>query len=371
MPISRSWMKASAAGFLSRTGMDKVVGTLAGYRRGPVVIGYHRVVEDFASSAEMSIPSMLVSLRMLERQLDWIGRRFQFVSLDELGARLDAGESLVKPIAAITFDDGYRDFYSHALPLLKKKGIPATVFVVTDLVGTTTAQTHDKLYLMLMRRFGDQTVKPSDLAEWLRRLGILLPNGTVTAKAATPFQTTRMLLEGLPQADIQRVLSAMESDVPIAEGTFTPFYPLTWEMLAGVLRAGMTVGSHTRTHVLMTNESRQKVMDEVVGSRAELEKRLGTGVQHFVYPDGAFNTSSVNAVAAAGYRFAYTSCMHRDYKHPMLTVPRTVLWENSCLDSRGLFSGPVLNCQMHRAFDLVSGCRQSHSTSLEGAHDRN
>jgi peptidoglycan/xylan/chitin deacetylase (PgdA/CDA1 family) len=371
MLMSRSWLKASAAGFLSRTGMDKVMGALSGYRKAPVVIGYHRVVEDFASSAEMSIPSMLVSLRMLERQLDWIGRRFQFVSLDELGARLDAGESVDKPIAAITFDDGYRDFYSHALPLLKKKGVPAAVFVVTHLVGTTIAQTHDKLYLLLMRRFGDQTAKSGEVAEWLQRHGILLPRDTETASATTPFLTTRMLLEFLSQADVQRVLMALESEISIAEGECKPFYSLTWEMLAEIRRAGMTVGSHTRTHVLMTNESRQKVLDEAVGSRAELEKRLGTDIQHFVYPDGAFNASSVSAVAAAGYRFGYTSCMHRDPTHPMLTVPRTVLWENSCLDSRGLFSGPVLNCQMHRAFDLVSGCRQTHTKSLEGAHDRN
>ena len=364
-------MKASAAGFLNRTGMDKVIGALSGYRRVPVVIGYHRVVEDFASSAEVSIPSMLVSLRMLERHLDWIGQRFQFVSVDELGVRLDSGDGLDKPIAAVTFDDGYRDFYSHALPLLKKKGVPAAVFVVTDLVGTTTAQTHDKLYLMLMKRFGGQGLKPSDLGELLQRLGIVSPNGTITANATTPFLATRVLLEGLSQVDTQRVLTALESEVSISEDTFKPFYSLSWEMLARIRQAGITVGSHTRTHVLMTNESRQKVMDEAVGSREILEKRLGTSVQHFVYPDGAFNTSSVSAVAAAGYRFGYTSCMHRDPEHPMLTVPRTVLWENSCLDSRGLFSGPVLNCQMHRAFDLVSGCRQSHTTSLGGANGRN
>ena len=362
--MSRSWIKARAAGFLSGTGMDKVVGALSGYRKVPVVIGYHRVVEDFASSADMSIPSMLVSSRMLERHLDWIGRRFQFVSLDELGARLDSGDRLDKPIAAITFDDGYRDFYSHALPLLQKKGVPAAVFVVTDLVGTTSVQTHDKLYLMLMRRFGDQKVKPIDIAELLQRLGILLPNGMVLATATTPFLATRMLLEFLRQADIQRVLTILDSEVSIAEGTFNPFYSLTWEMLIGIGRAGMIVGSHTRTHILMTNERRQKVLDEVVGSREELEMRLGTGVQHFVYPDGAFDTSSVEAVAAAGYRFGYTSCRHRDPRHPMLTVPRTVLWENSCLDSHGLFSGRVLNCQVRGAFDLVSGCRQSHTTSL-------
>ena len=344
--------------------MDKVVGALSGYRKVPVVFGYHRVVEDFASSAEMSIPSMLVSLRMLERHLDWIGRRSQIVSLDELGERLRSGDRLDKPVAAITFDDGYRDFYSHALPLLKKKGIPAAVFVVTDLVGTTTVQTHDRLYLMLMRRFGCQKVQSIDIAELLQRVGILLPNGMVPATATSPFLATRMLLEVLPQADMQRVLTMLDSEVSIAEDTFNPFYSLTWEMLVSIRRAGMTVGSHTKSHILMTNESRQKVMDEVVGSREELEKRLGTSVQHFVYPDGAFDASSVTAVAAAGYEFGYTSCRHRDPRHPMLTVPRTVLWENSCLDSRGLFSGPVLNCQLRGAFDLVSGCRQSHTTSL-------
>jgi peptidoglycan/xylan/chitin deacetylase (PgdA/CDA1 family) len=371
MLMNRSWMKASAAGLLSRTGMDKVLGALSGHRSVPAVIGYHRVVEDFASSAEVSIPSMLVSLRMLEQHLDWIGRRFQFVSLDEVGARLDSGDSSDKPIAAITFDDGYRDFHSHALPLLKKKGVPAAVFVVTDLVGTTTVQAHDKLYLLLTRRFGGQNVKPNDVPELLQRLGISLPNSTVTASATTPFLATRLLLEILPQSDMQKLLTALESEVSISEATFEPFYSLTWEMLAGIRRAGITIGSHTRTHVLMTNESKHKVMDEVVGSREELEKRLGTGVRHFVYPDGAFNSASVAAVAAAGYRFGYTSCMHRDPQHPMLTVPRTVLWENSCLDSRGLFSGSVLNCQLHRAFDLVSGCRQSHTTSPEGANDRN
>src|ERR1035441_8639421 len=48
-----------------------------------------RVVENFAASAATSIPSLLVSRQMLERHLDWLGRRFRFVSLDELGARLD------------------------------------------------------------------------------------------------------------------------------------------------------------------------------------------------------------------------------------------------------------------------------------------
>lgn len=331
---------------MSRTGLDKFVGSLSGAKGVPLVIGYHRVVEDFASSAKTSIPSMLVSRRMLERHLDWIGRRFRFISLDELGARLEARDGREDPVAAITFDDGYRDFYDHALPVLKRKGVPAGVFVVTDLVGTKRVQVHDKLYLLLASRFR--------------------PN----SGAPTPFQAARALLETLPQAEIEKVIQTLESEVSISEDTFRPFYSLTWEMLHEIRRAGMTVGSHTRTHVLMTNESRQRVMEEVAGSREDIEGRLGTGVQHFAYPSGLFNTAAVDAVAGAGYRFGYTTCTHRDAGLPLLTVPRTILWENSCRDSHGLFSGSILSCQVHRAFDLVSGCRQRHATSQENGNDR-
>jgi len=51
-----------------------------------------------------------------------------------------------------------------------------------------------------------------------------------------------------------------------------------------------------------------------------------------------------------------------------LTAPRVPLWENSCHDFLGLFSEPILNCQIHRAFDLVSGCRQRHDTSRENGN---
>ncbi|SPF48029.1 putative Polysaccharide deacetylase [Candidatus Sulfopaludibacter sp. SbA4] len=364
----RGWIKTGTAEALSRTGMDRIVGSVfgpaGGSRRVPVVIGYHRVVEDFADSAATSIPSMLVSRQMLERHLDWIGRRFRFVSLDELGTRLDGNDGASDPIAAITFDDGYRDFYDHAFPLLRQKGIPAAVFVVSDLVSTTGVQIHDKLYLLLARRFAARPWEPGELAGSLRRFGIVI--GDIVA--ATPFQATRELLEALPQESLRRVVDALETETSISEDTLKPFYSLTWEMLDRVRRAGMTIGSHTKTHVMMTNESGQRVADEVTGSREEIEKRLGTGVRHFAYPSGQFNTASVSAVANAGYRFGYTVCSHRDNGHPHLTIPRTLLWEKSCLDFRGAFSAPILSCQVHRAFDVVSGCRQRHRVSREGGN---
>jgi len=221
--------------------------------------------------------------------------------------------------------------------VLLKKGVPAAVFVVSDMVGSEQIHAHDRLYQLLSRRYQADGGSP------------------------TPFEATRLLLDHLPQAEIERVMTRLEATAPAAGEAHQPFQTLTWEMLARVRRAGMTVGSHTRTHVLLTNENRERVTEEVAGSRRMLEERLGEEVRHFAYPNGCFNTASVDAVAEAGYRLGYTTCHHHDAARPRLTVGRTVLWQHSSCDARGRFSGPVLSCQIHQAFALINGCRQSHN----------
>jgi peptidoglycan/xylan/chitin deacetylase (PgdA/CDA1 family) len=175
----------------------------------------------------------------------------------------------------------------------------------------------------------------------------------------TPYRATRALIEAVPSAVLRQVIRALESEDSIPEHTLS--HSVTWEMLERIRRAGIIIGSHTKTHIVLPNEARECVVDELVGSRQELERRLGTAVRHFAYPSGIYNSASVSAVAAAGFRFGFTTCAHRNAEHPLLTLPRTVLWEGSCLDSNRAFSESIMRCQVHRAFDLVSGCRQQHA----------
>jgi peptidoglycan/xylan/chitin deacetylase (PgdA/CDA1 family) len=354
----RTLVKTGAAAALARSGMGQLFRVLSRMRNSPVIVAYHRVVENFASSAETSIPSMLVSRRTLEQHLDSIGRRFRFVSLDELGAELEGRARCGKPMAAVTFDDGYRDFYDYALPLLRAKGIPAAVFVVTATLGTEDLHAHDKLYLLVSKRFGRDKWPPPHFIKLLQSLKIRLPH----FKPRDAFEATRVLLENLPRAELDKVLAKLASETEIPEEVRKPFRSLTWEMLAEIHKAGILIGSHSRTHAQMTRESRQRVLDEAQESRRELEKRLGLPIRHFAYPNGQFDSISVDAVASAGYRFAYTICSHRNHVHPLLTVPRTVLWENACRDSHGSFSSAMLNCHLDRVFDLfVERCRQNHT----------
>ena len=160
----RGLIKTGAAHLLRGTGTDKMMGVLAGFRNAPVILGYHRVVEDFTAEARSSIPAMLISRRMLQRHLEAMARHYSFVSLDELAEKRELPQHSHKPLAAVTFDDGYSDFYYNARPLLQKMGIPATVFVVTSVIGTTHALTHDLLYRRLVSAFSKWRSPSRELA---------------------------------------------------------------------------------------------------------------------------------------------------------------------------------------------------------------
>ncbi len=350
-------------------GLDKsgTVGLLASGRRArdmPLIVGYHRVVQDFDRSARTSIPSMLISARMLEQQLDWLGAHYRLVTLEDMAKRLEEGRPTTGT-AAVTFDDGYGDVYENAFSILKRKGIPATIFVVTGLIGTSQPMNHDKLYALLGRARSGATAASDMLSDLYLDCRLRPPEPRTIGRAGrTTFTALRLLLETLPRPALLAVIAKLESrfGTPGTDGGLA----LTWKMIDEMRSAGVTIGSHSRTHALLTRESQKHLRDEISGSRRMLETRLKTHVDHFAYPDGRFDSRTLIATAGAGYRFAYTACGHRDPTFPLLTLSRRILWERACVDARGAFSGPVLACLVGGVFDILSPCRQEHGPMIDG-----
>jgi peptidoglycan/xylan/chitin deacetylase (PgdA/CDA1 family) len=307
---------------------------------------------------------MLISARMLEKQLDWLGRHYRLVSLEDMAKRLEEG-SPTAGTAAVTFDDGYGDVYENAFPILKRKEIPATIFVVTGMIGTSRSMNHDRLYALLGRALSGVAAPVDVLAGLHRDCRLSMPEPRALARAGrTTFTALRLFLDTLPQPAILAVIARLESRFG-ACGTDGGL-ALTWEMIDAMRSAGVTIGSHSETHALLTHESQKRKHDEISGSRRTLEARLKTHVDHFAYPDGRFDSSTLIATARAGYRFGYTVCGHRDPKFPLLTLTRRVLWERACVDARGAFSGAVLACLVGGVFDVLSPCRLTHGPGIDG-----
>jgi peptidoglycan/xylan/chitin deacetylase (PgdA/CDA1 family) len=296
----------------------------------PFIAGYHRVVTNFEDASRRTIPSMLISARTFEKHLDWLGRRFNFVSLDDVGLHLANERQFKRPSAAITFDDGYADIYHNAFPILKRKGIPAAVFIVTDLAGTSNVQIYDRLYACLSR------------------------------DKAPAFSTMTQMLTKMSQREVLDRLRSLERDAALPSNHGHEFMPLSWEMIEHMQNSDITIGSHTTSHVLLTSESVDEVRRQLIESRQTLESRLRRKIEHFAYPDGRFNKAVLETVHQSGYRFAYTICPQRDSRFPLLTIPRKILWENACTNMLGQFSPSVMRCQTDGVFDRKGACEHIH-----------
>jgi len=351
-------VKEGLAGVIAGVQARRATTTRAGYR--PLVLGYHRVVENFYEAAQTEMASMLTSTAMFERHLDWVGRHFRFLDLDQIGAAVQAGVPFDEPVAAVTFDDGYRDVYEQAIPVLKRKGIPAAVFVVTDLVGQSAWQMHDRLHHLIARGFAEWEHPRRQLHGMLTDLG--LPASTLLkarATTRTPLMAVSTILPGLSRVDVERFVQYLEWSVGLTPADIPP--TLTWPMLTEMQRDGFTIGSHTRSHVSLPTESIDTTEDELRGSKIALEQQLGAPVDHFAYPGGQFTPASVDALKAAGYRYAYTACPHQDPRHPELTIERLLLWEGSSTDAAGRLSPAILECQVRDLWPPARICHRAHA----------
>lgn len=106
-------------------------GILVPARKGLPILMYHKV-------SESEIDGITISTEKLKQQFEFIRRKgYQTLSFDELAAAIKIGKPLPKRPLILTFDDAYRNFMKHAVPLLKTYGFKASVFIPVGYMGKT------------------------------------------------------------------------------------------------------------------------------------------------------------------------------------------------------------------------------------------
>lgn len=367
--MTRRVLKSIGAHGLHATGADRVLGALSGRSRQPLILCYHRVVEDVRAHPQAA-PAMLVSVATLERQLDWVGRRYRFAGLDEVARAIESGSPRRggRPLAAVTFDDGYADVYHHGFPLLARKGIPPAVFLTTGLVGTDGLHAHDELFRLLLRAAG--RLGAEGLESLLREAGAAPGwRPSQAPLAGRPLvELTERLLTDSSASEVDDLIERLEAALAAGpEGGAAPagvappeLAPMSWAMVRELHAAGATVGSHTRSHRMLPNEDEPDVLTELTLSKRTIEEHVGAEVHHLAYPGGQYCPRTVAAAEAAGYRYAYTTCHHGFRDRPLLAIQRRTFWERSSAGVSRPFSPAIAACQVEGILDLVRPCRSDH-----------
>jgi peptidoglycan/xylan/chitin deacetylase (PgdA/CDA1 family) len=239
-----------------------------------------------------------VSVRVFDGQMALLRRRFRVLSLDELVERRERND--VPPNAvAITFDDGYRDNFENAFPILRRHGLPATVFLTSATVGSKELLWHDRL----LDAFRETKVASLDVD------GETLPLRTPALRRAAVYACLRGLRRMDPRRRDEEV-ARLAAALAVAEPDERRWSKLTWEEVREMAGGGISFGAHTANHPILTRIPREEAVREILDSRDAIARGLGRPVSLFAYPNGGradFDEGVKQAVRDAGFRCAVTA----------------------------------------------------------------
>jgi peptidoglycan/xylan/chitin deacetylase (PgdA/CDA1 family) len=356
--VVRRAMKVAVACALRGAGAHHVVGALRRREAGGarvLVISYHRVTDDYAAGAREGLASLLVSATTLRRQLEHMGRTRDLVSLSDarrILAEPPRGGARRRDVVAVTFDDGYADVHSVALPILAHLRVPATAFVVTAHVGTGRRLPHDRIFAAL-----------SELA----RRGIPPPGAGLPPPVQAlldgcaepgPAATLDRLIATLPHGQLLAVADALTARVGMSDADLPAGTRLMdWDELRALDAAGVSIGGHTVSHAVLPNVPLARARREIAGCREAIADRLGRPPRHFAYPNG-YHTPAVRAlVRACGFETAVTTEDRENVRGgDPLALRRKMIWENTTLGPAG-YSPALATCNLEGVFTALGLAR--------------
>jgi len=243
---------------------------------------------------------------------------------------------------SVTFDDGYHDNLALAAPVLERLGIPATLFVTTDFIGTQRLFWWEQLGEML-RATHEKVLELSEVAPELRtrwqlpeRLGLEAASSRERA-----HWLISMALMRTPPDEIDGVLARLSLALraPLrVEGRAAPL--LDWDDVRHWCRAGFDVGAHGASHANLGLAPEALAQTEIQDCLRAIERETGASASLFAYPYGGpehRSPGAMRALAASGCRGAFTTEIG-------LLGPRS---DRFALPRFGLSSASRLKCVYH------------------------
>lgn len=281
------------------------------------ILCYHRINND----RDPFFPA--ISTELFEQEMRFVSRHYKVVPLSELLTHLQEGSPGI--VVAITFDDGYRDNYQNAFPILQRYRLPATVFLTTGAIDSgeplwfeqltqalkTTAQEFIDLEIDIPRRF------------WTR----------TKAERIESNQQIFQLLRFLPDRERTDWLPKILCQLGISGEGERNHKMLTWDQIRTMKAGGVGFGGHTVTHPFLSTLTYEQAAWEMQECKRRIEEELQFPVEHFAYPNGRDEDLSEwnkELLSSAGYRAAVTTKWGVNYQWTdRLELRRGGPWEES------------------------------------------
>jgi peptidoglycan/xylan/chitin deacetylase (PgdA/CDA1 family) len=285
-----------------------VLAAWQGYTRRQIrVLSAHGVMDtDTPASWQPLWPR--IGVGQLAETLRLLQRYYRFISLSDAADMLSGRREIEPNAIVLTFDDGYRNNFTHALPVLEQLGVPATFFLATGLVGSTQSYWIDRL------DYAIQALRPKDRA-------IPINGGEVVLRFASrrtladSYLTLRRALKAHHGKDLDAVVDRLATEFEaeagrrladiIADDPWSAV--MTWDEARRARARGVEIGSHTVDHLRLPFVGAEVAQQQLTDSRAAIARELGTRTIHLAYPNGDCDETVRQLAQQAGYGCAVTT----------------------------------------------------------------
>ncbi|MCA8984092.1 MAG: polysaccharide deacetylase family protein [Planctomycetaceae bacterium] len=288
--------KLLLANLLEFSGVNRLMARLPGWS-GLLVLNYHRIGCPDETPFDRNLFS--ATQEKLEQQIRAFQHHGEIVGIEQLP------DVLTRPrgkYLLITFDDGYRDNYELAFPVLRACGARATFFIATGFIDQPRVAWWDEIAWMLRQH----RVKKLPRGNWFSE--------DIPVRGAYPAEAIGAAVRkywSLPAEEAERYLEdlALLTEAGRCPKTMAETLWMTWDMIRELATAGHDIGGHTVDHPVLAQCSLARQQWEIEESRRRLTAQLGAAPQAFSYPVGQphmFTEPTQRLLEAAGYRWGFS-----------------------------------------------------------------
>ena len=316
---------------------------------------YHQVLDDVGSRREYLQQGLFVSQKIFDKQISHLTNKYRPITLARMAGSLQKNEFLDRRSVVITFDDGWRDNYLQAFPMLKKHRAPAIIFLTTDYIGTSNIFWFLQISILMTYN----KMSRGQLDELIAQI----TGDAASAKAISGAKQqeidslksdTDWFIENLKQLDtpvIFKIIQRLSEKIGMVGDTAGETrWMLNWEEVAEMSQNGIDFGSHGCSHKIMTTLDGVDIDRELKESKRILEEKLRKEINIFSYPNGDFSDEIQGRVRQCGYICAVAT-RGRSGSRPQLdlyALKRIGIHEGISVGPHGRFSRAMFDFHLIR-----------------------
>jgi peptidoglycan/xylan/chitin deacetylase (PgdA/CDA1 family) len=266
-----------------------------------LVLNYHRIGDPRNDLFDPGVFSATPD--EFGEQVCYLQRHVSLVTLEEALAFVNGTSNDRTPRCRVllSFDDGYLDNYEVAFPILRSYEAPGVFFLATGLVGSSCVPWWDQIAFLL---------KTARQRRFTLRYPVGLDVDLIKNGLASTIRQVLRLYKRLENVDSGRFIQELKAATRGEDLPRSPRRFLNWDEAREMIAAGMTIGSHTHSHAVLTQLDPEHQRHDLYHSRLLLKQQLQIEADVLAYPVGAQSSISNQTRQSAqevGYRAAFSS----------------------------------------------------------------